>query len=93
MRGAQSSLFYFLYAGGRQMTYREEDYDKTFEEYNVEPEIISDGDEFDSNYGTDYALLTDEHIKALQEGKVLYVDINCGEYCCLIKKAEKTKND
>ena len=65
------------------MIYREKNY-KTY--FNAEPEIISDGDEFDSNYGTDYVLLTDEHIKALQEGKVLYVDIQYGEYCCLLKK-------
>lgn len=68
------------------MIYREKRYKKQFENYDVEPKIISDGDKFDSNYGVDYALLTDEHIKALQEGKTLYVDINDGEYCCLLKK-------
>jgi hypothetical protein len=66
--------------------YFEKEYDEYFKKYNVEPQIISDGDEFNSNFGTDYVLLTDEHIKAIQEGKALYVDINCGEYCCLLKK-------
>lgn len=73
------------------MTYREEDYAEDFKRDSAKPEILSEGDEFDMNYGIDFASLTDEHIKALQEGKVLYVDINCGEYCCLIKKVENTK--
>ncbi len=71
------------------MIYREKEYDENFEGYDVKPEILSDGDEFDRNYGVDYALLTDEHIKALQEGKALYVDIKDGEYCCLLKKEVK----
>jgi len=75
------------------MIYREEDYDEYFKKYDVNPEILSDGDEFNMFFGVDYALLTDEHIKALQEGKVLYLDINCGEYCCLIKKAEVNTNE
>ena len=62
------------------MIYRERDYDEYFKKYNAEPEILSDGDEFNMFFGVDYALLTDEHIKALQEGKALYLDINCGEY-------------
>ena len=66
--------------------YYEKKYDEYFKKYNVEPQIISDGDKFNPNFGTDYVLLTDEHIKAIQEGKSLYVDINCGEYCCLLKK-------
>ena len=66
--------------------YRKKEYDEYFKKYNVEPQIISDGDEFNSNFGTDFVLLTDEHIQAIQEGKALYVDINCGEYCCLLKK-------
>jgi len=69
-----------------RMIYHEKYYNEYFKKYNVEPRIISDGDEFDCNYGTDYALLTDEDIKALQEGKALYIDINGGEYCCLLKK-------
>lgn len=68
--------------------YSKKEYDECFKKYNVEPEIISEGDEFSSYFGTDYVLLTDKHIKAIQEGKVLYVDINAGEYCCLLKKAE-----
>lgn len=73
--------------------YREKEYDEYFKKYNVEPEIISDGDEFANNFGTDYVLLTDKHIKAIQEGKVLYVDINCGEYCCLLKKETSEKEE
>ena len=69
-----------------RMIYHEKDYNEHFKKYNVEPRIISDGDTFDCNYGTDYALLTDEDIKAIQEGKALYIDINSGEYCCLLKK-------
>ena len=69
------------------MTYYEIEFEDPFKENNVEPEIISDGDEINENYGMDLVLLTDEHIKAIQEGKALYVDINCGEYCCLLKKA------
>ena len=68
------------------LIYNEKEYDECFKRYNVEPEVICDGDEFSPHYGTDYVLLTDEHIKAIQEGKALYVDINCGEYCCLLKK-------
>ena len=71
-----------------EMIYRKEIYDEDFEKYNVKPEVISDGNKFDSNYGMDFALLTDEHIKALQEGKALYIDIGGGEYCCLLKKQE-----
>lgn len=70
------------------MIYSQKEYDEYFKKYNVEPEIISDGDEFYDNYGTDFVLLTDKHIKAIQEGKVLYIDINGGEYCCLLKKKD-----
>lgn len=75
------------------MIYHEKHYDEDFKDYDVRPTILSDGNEFDACYGMDFALLTDEHIKALQEGKVLYVDINGGEYCCLLKKAEDCKNE
>ena len=74
------------------LIYREKEVDEYFKKYNVEPEIISDGDEYSDTYGTDYVLLTDEHIKALQEGKTLYVDINDGEYCCLLKKQKVRDN-
>lgn len=70
------------------MIYDKEEYDEYFKKYKVEPEIISDGDEFDNNYGADFVLLTDRHIKAIQEGKALCIDINGGEYCCLLKKEE-----
>ena len=70
------------------MTYHEKEYDEYFKEYNTEPEIISDGDEYSENYGENFVLLTDEHIKAIQEGKTLCVDINDGEYACLLKKKE-----
>lgn len=66
------------------MIYNEKDFED--EEYSVEPVILSDGDKFNEHYGVDFVLLNDEHIKALQEGKALYVDINCGEYCCLLKR-------
>jgi hypothetical protein len=72
--------------------YRKKEYDEYFKKYNVEPQIISDGGEFNSNFGTDFVLLTDKHIQAIQEGKALYVDINCGEYCCLLKK-EMTESE
>lgn len=68
------------------MTYYEIEFEDPFKKDNVEPKIISDGDEIRGNYGMDLVSLTDEHIKALQEGKTLYVDVNCGEYCCLLKK-------
>jgi hypothetical protein len=68
------------------MKYNEKEYDEYFREYNVEPLVISDGDELGKNFGEDYVLLTDNHIKALQEGKTLCIDINCGEYSCFIKK-------
>lgn len=68
------------------MKYNEEKYDEYFNKFNVEPRIISNGDELGKNYGEDYVLLTDEHIKAIQEGKALCIDINDGEYCCLLKK-------
>lgn len=70
------------------MIYRKEEYDEYFKRYNVVPEIISDGEEFSENYGADFVLLTDEHIKAIQEGKILCVNINGGEFCCLLKKEE-----
>ena len=38
--------------------YRKKEYDEYFKKYNVEPQIISDGDEFNSNFGTDFVLLT-----------------------------------
>lgn len=68
------------------MIYHEKEYDEDFKKFNVEPKIISDGDEFSDTFGEDFVLLTDEHIKAIHEGKALCVDINDGEYCCLIKK-------
>lgn len=68
------------------MKYNEKEYDECFKKYYIEPRIISDGDELGKNYGEDYVLLTDEHIKAIQEGKTLCIDINCGEYSCLIRK-------
>lgn len=70
------------------MIYREKEYEEYFKEENTVPEIISDGDEFCEHYGVDLVMLTDEHIKAIQEGKVLYIDINCGEYCCLLRKED-----
>jgi hypothetical protein len=73
--------------------YREKEYDEYFKRYNVEPEIIFDGDKFYNHFGTDYVLLTDKHIKAIQEGKALYVDINDGEYCCLLKKETSEKEE
>lgn len=73
------------------MVYHEKEFDKYFREYDEEPEIISDGDYYGNNYGTTYTLLTDEHIKALQEGKALCIDINSGEYCCLLKKEGENK--
>ena len=75
------------------MIYREGDYDKYFKKDSVKPEILSDGDKFDMFFGVDFMSLTNEHIKALQEGKVLYLDINGGEYCCLIKKTEGNTNE
>lgn len=60
------------------MIYNEKEYDEDFKEFNVKPEILSDGDEIGENYGMDFVLLTDEHIKAIQEGKALCVYINCG---------------
>jgi hypothetical protein len=68
------------------MKYNEKEYDECFKKYYIEPRIISDGDELGKNYGEDYVLLTDEHIKAIQEGKTLCIDINCREYICLIRK-------
>jgi hypothetical protein len=68
------------------MKYNEKEFDEYFREYNVEPLVISDGDELGENFGEDYVLLTDNHIKALQEGKTLCIDINCGEYNCFVKK-------
>ena len=73
------------------MIYNKKEFNEDFKKFNVEPKILSDGDEFDTNYGTDYVLLTDEHIKAIQEGKALYVSINGEEYCCLLKKEEEDK--
>ncbi len=75
------------------MIYREGYFDEDFKDYDAEPTILSDGDKFDAYCGMGFALLTDEHIKALQEGKALYLDINGGEYCCLIKKAEGNTNE
>lgn len=68
------------------MIYNDKEFEEAFKEYNEEPEILSDGDKIGENYGMEFVLLTDEHIKAIQEGKALCVDINCGEYCCLLKK-------
>lgn len=68
------------------MIYYELEFEDPFKKDSVEPKIISDGDKISENYGMDLVLLTDEHIKAIQEGKALYVDINEGEYCCLLKK-------
>ena len=67
------------------MKYNEKEFDKYFEDYSIEPIILSDGDELGENYGEDYVLLTDRHIRALLEGKTLCVDVN-REYRCFIKK-------
>jgi hypothetical protein len=69
------------------MKYNEKEFDEYFREYSVEPLVISDGDELGENFGEDYVLLTDNHIKALQEGKTLCMgNINCEEYICFVKK-------
>lgn len=61
--------------------------DKDFEtEYRVKPEIVKIGDEVNGHYGTDFGVVTDSDIRALQEGKCLYFDINDGEYACIIRK-------
>lgn len=41
-------------------------------------------------YGTDWFLLSEEHLKALNAGKVLHLSVNGGEYQMFIKRG---KND
>ena len=62
---------------------KEEDFET---EYRVKPEIVKIGDEVNDHYGADIGAVTDNDIRALQEGKCLYFDINCGEYCIIIRK-------
>lgn len=71
--------------GGR-VIYNEKEFDEDFKERSEGAMILSEGDAFSESYGMNFVLLTDEHIKALQEGKALCVYINCEEYSCLLKK-------
>jgi len=45
---------------------KEEDFET---EYRVKPEIVKIGDEVNDNYGADIGVVTDNDIRALQEGK------------------------
>lgn len=52
--------------------------------YEPNLKILENGDKIDTNYSLDCIALTDEHIKAIKEGKALNFDINGGEYAGLI---------
>ena len=54
----------------------------------VFPEVVAMGEEVYANFGIEFSVLTDEHIKALQEGKCLYFDIEGGEYAFVIRKGQ-----
>lgn len=59
-----------------------------FEDYCMtKVEILEEGDEFDSCWGTDFVRLTAEHLDALKEGKVLYW--NDGEYSTVVRYGTK----
>ena len=65
--------------------YSKEEYDKAFEKADTGATIIEEGDIVNHCYGTDYFILTPEYLNALQAGKALYIPINGGEYCMMIK--------
>lgn len=52
--------------------------------YTEKPVIIEDGENIFENYGLTTIILTDEHIKALIDGKALNFDINGSEFAGLI---------
>lgn len=56
-----------------------------YSSYGVE--ICNYGDKVDPHWGLDAIKITDEHIKALQNGQFLYFDD--GEYAHLITKVDK----
>ena len=52
------------------------------------PITVEIGQELYLCYGADFAEITAGDIKALQDGKCLYFDINGGEYCLLLRLGE-----
>ncbi|MBO7671973.1 hypothetical protein J6S88_01040 [bacterium] len=62
-----------------------------YEESNIS--IVEENQDINPNCGLETIVLTDDHIKALKEGKAVWFDINCGEYAGLIlyKGENKTK--
>ena len=58
-----------------------DDIEKGYEPYL---EIIEKGGKIETNYGLDCIALTDEHIKAIKEGKAINFGINGNEYAGLI---------
>jgi len=52
--------------------------------YGTHLDIIKNGGKVETNYGLECIALTDEHIKAIKEGKAINFDINGGEYAGLI---------
>lgn len=73
--------------------YHKEEYDEFFEEADTGAKIIEEGDMVNHCYGTDYFILTPEYLDALKAGKALYISINDGEYCMLMKYDENKVNE
>ena len=61
----------------------------TKEDFGIGEEavVLEDGDTYFDAYGMEHAVITDEDIKALQEGKALIFDV-LDEYTLLLTKKE-----
>ena len=59
-------------------------------EYIAETKIVHIGEEITVNYGWDRATITPEQIEEMKQGGFLWIDINDGEYICLLQLGGET---
>lgn len=70
---------------------REELTDDCGKKYHIYPdtEIVRFGEAVHTNCGIEYLPLTDKELRALNDGRCVWVDINCGEYALVIGREVK----
>lgn len=70
---------------------REEQVNEDGYRYSLYPdtEIVRFGEAIRTNCGIEYLPLTDEELRALNDGRCVWVDINGGEYALVIGREVK----
>ena len=62
-------------------------------EYIAETKIVHIGEEITVNYGWDRAEITPEQLEEMKQGGILWIDINDGEYICLVQLGGKANEN